>query len=143
MVAAVLAATGGWLVLAAGVTDPLRAEWRRSAGDPAQACFDFERASLAMPAAVNDRFAVVASDASAVTIRYEAHDADGVPTQAEAVCALRDGSFSVQDTVRRREHAQVAERLDRLMVEFDCLNEKKSLLQAGKVDEATQRRCPR
>jgi hypothetical protein len=142
MVAAAVAAAATFLAIPASVTDSVREDWRRFAGDPGQACFDHAKVSRADPAGANlDSYTVSASDPNQVTIRYHAKIGDEVYSEAEVVCALREGKFSEEDTVRRREHAIVAKRLDKLIAELDCLERKKSMLRAGKVDEANRVRC--
>lgn len=149
--AAGLAAAATLMTVAACVidplSDPLRAEWRRSVGDPAQACFDFEQASPTGPAgARGHRYSVVASDPGQVTIRFDSADEDGGDSsdaRTEAVCALRNGVFSEEDTLRRREHARRAKRVEALMAEFDCLDRKKQLMRAGLAEQARRLPCPR
>lgn len=142
MAAATVAAAATFLAMPASVTDSVREDWRRFAGDPGQACFDHEKASRADPAGASlDSYSVSASGANEVTIRYRAKIGEEVHSDIEVVCALREGKFSAEDTVRRREHAIVAKRIDKLIAEFDCLDRKKSMLRAGKVDEANRVRC--
>ncbi len=126
------------------VTDPLRAEWRRSVGDPGQACFDFEQASPAGPTVARGRsYSVVATDPGRVTIRYDVADEKGTKAHAEAICALRDGVFSAEDTLRRREHARGALRVETMLAEFACMDRKKQLLRAGQPEQARRVQCPR
>lgn len=140
-------AAAALLTVAACVGDPLRAEWRRSVGDPGQACFDFEQASPAGavgPAVARGRsYSVVGSDPGRVTIRYVVADGGGAAAPTEAICALRDGVFSAEDTLRRREHAHSAKRVEAMMAEFDCLDRRKQLLRAGLADQARRVQCPR
>jgi hypothetical protein len=141
--AAAVAAAAMFLATPARVTDSVRQDWRRFTGDPGQACFDHEKLSRAdLAGAGIDSYSVSASDASKVTIRYRTQIGDVVYSDAEVVCALREGKFSAEDTLRRREHAIVAKRLDKLIAELDCLDRKKSMLRAGKVDAANRVRCP-
>ena len=145
--AAGLVAAAALLTVAAcvtDVTDPLRAEWRRSVGDPGQACFDFEQASPAGPTFARGRsYSVVASDPGRVTIRYDVADKAGTTAHTVAICALRDGVFSAEDTLRRREHASAAKRVETMMAEFDCLDRKKQWLRAGQPEQARRVQCPR
>ena len=146
-VAAAGVAAAALLTVAACVGDPLRAEWRRSVGDPGQACFDFEQASPAGavgPAVARGRsYSVVASDPGRVTIRYIVADGGGAAAPTEAICALRDGVFSAEDTLRRREHARAALRVETMMAEFDCLDRKKRWLRAGQPEQARRVQGPR
>jgi hypothetical protein len=142
MAAAAVAAAATFLAMPASVTDSVREDWRRFAGDPGQACFDHAKVTRADPAGPSlDSYSVSASNASEVTIRYRTKIGDEVYSDAEVVCALREGRFSAEDTVRRRQHAIVAKRLDKLIAELDCLERKKSMLRAGKVDEANRVQC--
>lgn len=137
-------AAAALLTAAACVSDPLRAEWRRSVGDPGQACFDFEQASpVGRAVARGRRYSVVASAPGRVTIRYVVADAGGATVPTEAICALRDGVFSAEDTLRRREHARAALRMETMVAEFDCLDRKKRWLQAGQPEQARRVQCPR
>ena len=143
MLAGLVAATT-LLTVAACVSDPLRAEWRRSVGDPGQACFDFEQALSAPGGTRAQRYALIASDAGMVTIRYDVQGGDGgPPAPTEALCALREGVFSAEDTMRRREHARGAKRVEALMAEFDCLDRKKQLVRAGLTERARRVACGR
>lgn len=136
--------TVAFLAVPASVTGSLLEDWRRLAGDPAQACFDHERTLLADSAGDRlESYSVVASDANEVTIRYRTRNGAVAVAEAEVVCALREGRFSEDDTVRRREHARVANGLDKLIARFDCLERKKTILRAGKIDEAGRVRCSR
>lgn len=142
--AAICAAAVTVLAVPAIVTDSLREDWRRMAGDPGQACFDHERASLADPAHASlDSHSVSASDRTVVTIRYRASKGDATDAVAEAVCVLREGKVSVEHTARQRAHAMAAKRLKTLMAEFDCLDRKKKLLRARHFDDADRIRCLR
>ena len=142
--AAGLAVVVTLLLASSGMTDHLQQHWRRWAGDPGQACFDHERLSLADPDGARLEFQTVgAPDANQVTIRYRAHTGDGAGVDTEATCVLRGGRVSVEATVRMREQAMAARRFDDLVAEFDCLDDRKALLRAGKVDEANRRQCSR
>jgi hypothetical protein len=142
MAVAVVIATAMLLAVLATKTDTLRQDWRRLAGDPGQACFDHDMASHRIHAsAVFDSTSVNALDENEVMVTYRASIGDAAPVGAEVVCALRDGKFSAEDTARRREDALVARRIGVLMAEFNCLDRKKVLLRAGKVDDANRVRC--
>lgn len=142
--AAVAVAAATFLFVPARVEDSLREDWQRFTGDPGQACFDYERARLADPTGARfHSYSVSASDASEVTIKYRAKSSDGADVEAEVICAVHAGKVAEEDTKSRREHAIVVKRLDTMFAEFDCLDKKKHILRAGRVDEASRMRCPR
>ena len=142
MAAATGAVAVAGLAMPPGVTNTVREDWRRMVGDPGQACFDHQRALLADPASASLATASFSDhDPSVVTIRYRVGKADEATAAVQATCVLRSGKVSEDQTARRREHVLAAERLDKLMSEFDCLDQKKALLRAGKVDRADRLQC--
>ena len=92
----VLAIAALFLLTPPETKDSLGESWRRLSGDPGQACFDHERASLNDPITAKLQSRTVdPSRQDEVTITFQAKNPFGTYLSTTAICVVKSGKVDV------------------------------------------------